>query len=204
MRVAIYARVSTPSSKTKGSGTDPDSPRQNPETQLQPMRTFCTSRGWEIAGEYIDRMSGAKDHRPELDRMMQDARRRSVDVVLVWKLDRFGRSLQHLINAMADLQAVGVAFVSMTDNLDLTTPSGRLMFAVIAAMAEFERELIKERVKAGLTRAKAAGKELGRPRRVFSRPEARKLQAQGLSLRKIGEALGVSHQTVKNALQPQP
>src|SRR5215472_7957457 len=143
-RAAIYARVST---LNHG---------QDIELQARELRHYAQSRGWSIVGEYLDRgISGAKDSRPELNRLMADAKRRKCDVVLVWKLDRFGRSLRHLVNALAELEAVGVAFVSLTDNLDLTTPAGRLMFQVIAAMSEFERELIRERVRAGLRNAKA-------------------------------------------------
>src|SRR5215471_9526941 len=151
MKVAIYARVSTTV--------------QDAGLQTSELRPYVEARGWAAAGEYVDAgVSGAKDSRPELNRLMLDAKRRRFDVVLVWKLDRFGRSLRHLVNALAELEAVGVAFVSMTDNVDLTTPAGRLMFQVIAAMGEFERELIRERVRAGLRNAQAKGRKLGRPR----------------------------------------
>ncbi len=113
MRAAIYARVSTNNG-------------QDPTVQTRELREYCQRRGWEIAGEYVDTgVSGAKDSRPELNRLMNDARRRRFDLILVWKLDRFGRSLRHLVNALAELEAIGVAFVSLTDNLDLSTPSGR-------------------------------------------------------------------------------
>src|SRR5215468_11168966 len=119
---------------------------------------------WNIAAEYLDQVSGSKDSRPALNRLMNDAQQRRIDAVLVWKLDRFGRSLRHLVNALAELEALGVAFISLRDNLDLSTPSGRLMFQIIGAMAEFERALITERVKAGVRNARAKGRKLGRPR----------------------------------------
>lgn len=151
-RVALYARVST---LDKG---------QDPELQLTELRAFCTSRGWTIAAEYVDRgVSGSKESRPELDKMIAAARRRDIDVIAVWKLDRFARSLKHLVTAVADFEALGVEFVSLRDTIDLTTPAGRLMFQVIGAMAEFERSLIRERVIAGVDRARAKGKRLGRP-----------------------------------------
>jgi DNA invertase Pin-like site-specific DNA recombinase len=121
--------------------------------------------GWQITEEYIGHgVSGCKESRPALNRLMSDACRRRFDAILVWKIDRFGRSLKHLVNSLAELEALGVAFVSLRDNLDLSTPSGRLMFQIIGAMAEFERALIQERVRAGLRNARAKGRRLGRPR----------------------------------------
>lgn len=189
MRCGLYARVST-----VGSG-------QNPETQLTALREYCGRRGWEIAGEYVDvGVSGSKDSRPELNRLMADAKQRKFDTILVWKLDRFGRSLRHLVNALAEFEALGVAFVSLTDNLDLGTPAGRLMYQIIGAMAEFERCLIQERVKAGLRRARAEGTRLGRPRAVVSLPRAMALRGQGASVREIARTLGVSVGTVHKTL----
>jgi DNA invertase Pin-like site-specific DNA recombinase len=152
-RVALYARVSTINH------------HQDPEMQLGELRQFAAARGWQIVEEFTDRgVSGSKDRRPQLDRMMHAARNRQFDVLLTWKLDRLARSLKHLVTAIAEFDALGVQFVSLRDNLDLTTPSGRLMFHVIGAMAEFERSLIQERVCAGLRNARAKGKQLGRPR----------------------------------------
>ena len=157
MRTAVYVRVSTVNG-------------QSPEMQLTELREYVSRRGWEISREYVDHgVSGSKESRPELNRLMADAHTRKFDVVLCWKVDRFGRSLKHLVNALADLDAYGVAFVSLRDNLDLSTPSGRLMFQIIGAMAEFERSLIQERVRAGLQNARAHGKQLGRPRRIVNR-----------------------------------
>ena len=132
MRVAIYSRVSSLNG-------------QHPEMQLAELREFAFRRGWEIVDEYVDKgVSGCQESRPALNRLMADSHWRLFDIVLVWKIDRFGRSLKHLVNALADLDACGVAFASLKDNLDLSTPSGRLMFQIIGAMAEFERALIQE------------------------------------------------------------
>lgn len=183
-RVALYARVSTVNT------------HQDVETQLLELREYVGHRGWTIVQEYADRgVSGIKSSRPELDKLMADARRRRFDSVLVVKLDRFGRSLRHLVNALAELEEVGVSFVSLRDNLDLGTPTGRLMFQIIGAMAEFERALIQERVMAGLRRARARGKRLGRPRLELDREIAAR-RASGLSLRAIARELGVSLPTV--------
>src|SRR5207247_9599446 len=146
-RVALYARVST----LLG---------QSPEMQLVELREYAARRGWLVIGEYVDRASGIKESRPALNRLMTDARRRKFDMIVVWKVDRFGRSLKHLVNALAELESLGVAFVSLRDNLDLSTPAGRLMFQIIAAMAEFERALIQERVRAGLGDAREEGQRL--------------------------------------------
>jgi DNA invertase Pin-like site-specific DNA recombinase len=158
---------------------------------------FAEARGWTVVADYTDAgVSGAKDSRPELNRLMLAAKRRQFDVVLCWKLDRFGRSLRHLVNSLADLEAVGVAFVSLTDNLDLTTPAGRLMFQVIAAMGEFERELIRERVRAGLRNARAKGRTLGRPRVAVDAARIGRLRSQGLSWVTIAAQLGVGEGTI--------
>src|SRR5213083_2737323 len=149
-RVALYARVST----LLG---------QSPEMQLVELREYAARRGWLVIGEYVDRASGIKESRPALNRLMTDARRRKFDMIVVWKIDRFGRSLKHLVNALAELESLGVAFVSLKDSLDLTTASGRLLFQLVAAMAEFERSLIQERVRAGIRNARAKGRRLGRP-----------------------------------------
>ncbi len=189
MRVALYARVST----TNG---------QNPEMQLAELREYASRRGWEVAGEYIDEgVSGAKESRPALNRLMVDAHRRRFAVLLVWKVDRFGRSLRHLVNALADLDAMGIAFVSLRDNLDLSTPSGRLMFQIVGAMAEFERALTQERVRAGLRLAKSKGKRLGRPRTAVDAAQVASLRAAGASWRVISEQLGVGVGTACRALQ---
>ena len=188
VKTAIYARVSTTNHG------------QDVSMQLRELREYCGRRGLEIGGEYTDSMSGAKDSRPELNRLMADAKQRRFDAVCVWKLDRFGRSLRHLVNALADLESLGVSFISIKDNLDLSTPSGRLMFQIIGAMAEFERSLIQERVRAGLRNARIKGKTLGRPRRVVSSDQMARLREQGASFREIAKAVGASPGTVRTRL----
>ena len=184
-KVAIYARVSTVNHG------------QDVSLQTRELHQFAEARGWTITGEYVDSgVSGAKDSRPELNRLMADAKRRRFDVVLVWKLDRFGRSLRHLVNALAEFESLNIAFVSLSDNLDLSTASGRLMFNIIGAMAEFERELIRERVRAGMKNARAKGTRIGRPRLRVDAAKIATLRAAGLSWPKIARELGVSVGTV--------
>jgi DNA invertase Pin-like site-specific DNA recombinase len=189
-RVAIYARVST----SNGS--------QDPEMQLRELREYAQRRELRIVEEYVDNgVSGSKDSRPALNQLMVDAHSRKFDAVLVWKLDRFGRSLRHLVNALAELEALGLTFISLRDNLDLSTPSGRLMFQIIGAMAEFERALIQERVKAGLRNARAKGVRLGRPRVFVSEARIEALRASGTSWRMIAKELGVGIGTARRASQ---
>jgi DNA invertase Pin-like site-specific DNA recombinase len=184
-RAAIYARVSTINGQ------------QDPEMQLREQREYAERRGWDVAGEYVDRgVSGSKDHRPALDSMMVAAQGRKFDVVLIWKLDRFARSLKHLVNALAEFEALGIVFVSLRDNLDLTTPAGRLMFQIIGAMAEFERALIQERVRAGLRHARAKGKRLGRPRHAYPQAKVERLRAQGMSWGEISGRVGIPKPTL--------
>ena len=192
MRVAIYARVSTG--------------EQSPEMQLAELRDYCQRRGWEIVDEYVDHgISGARERRPQLDRLTSDAHQRRFDVVLVWKLDRYGRSLKHLVNALAEFEALGITFISLRDNLDLSTPSGRLMFQIIGAMAEFERALIRERVKAGIFHARARGKHIGRPKALVDCKAVNTLRAEGKSLRAIAAMLGVPVARVRRVLRgPEP
>lgn len=181
MRVAVYARVST---TDKG---------QDPELQLGPLREYVQARGWAICQEYMDNgISGAKERRPALDQLMGDARRRLFDAVLVWRFDRFARSTRHLINALHEFRHLGIAFVSYQENLDTSSPLGEAMFTIIGAMAQLERDIIRERVKAGVARARSRGKRLGRPRKVFHRDQLEKLRAEGLSFRQIGKRLGIS------------
>ena len=188
-RVALYSRVST-------------NHGQDPELQLRELREYAASRGWQIMREYTDvGVSGSKDSRPALNQLMAGAGRRQFDGILVWKLDRFGRSLRHLVNALAELEALGLTFISLRDNLDLSTPSGRLMFQIIGAMAEFERALIQERVRAGLRNAQAKGKRLGRPRVFVSESKIEALRVSGTSWRAIAKELGVGMGTVYRAAQ---
>ena len=187
-RVALYARVSTLNG-------------QDPGMQLSELREYTSRRGWTITSEYVDQgVSGSKESRPELNQLMTDAHRRQFDAVLVWKIDRFGRSLKHLVNALADLCAYGVAFISFRDNLDLSTPSGRLMFQIIGAMAEFERSLIQERVRAGLRNARAKGKKFGRPRAVVDAARVAELRRDGLSWSQVCRTLNVSKGTAQRSV----
>lgn len=168
--------------------------------QLSELREYATRRGLNIYEEYVDQgVSGSKESRPALNRLMSDAQRCRFDAVLVWKIDRFGRSLKHLVNSLADLSAYGISFISLRDNLDLSTPSGRLMFQIIGAMAEFERALIQERVRAGLRNAKAKGKRIGRPRLVVDSARVLQLRAQGRSWRDISAYLKLGLGTVYRA-----
>jgi len=188
-RCALYARVSTLNG-------------QDPELQLRELREFAVRRGWEIAGEYVDQgVSGSKESRPQLNRLLADARKRRFDVIAVWKLDRFGRSLKHLVMTLADLESLGIAFVSLRDSFDLSTPSGRLLFQLVGAMAEFERALIQERVRAGLKNAKAKGRKLGRPRIAIRRDQIESLRQEGLSWEAIAKELGAGVGTVYRAYQ---
>ena len=189
MRAALYARVSTV--------------EQEPENQLQELRRYIEARGWQRAVEYIDRgVSGAKDRRPALDQLLADARRRRFDVLVCWRLDRLGRNLKHLIALLDDLHALGVAFVSLAEGIDATTPAGKLQMHILGAIAEFERARIVERVRAGLARAKAQGARLGRPRRRLD-PE-RLAKVAGLPVREAARLLGVPRSTLQRALAQKP
>ena len=189
-RVALYARVST---KNKD---------QDPETQLVALREFAGHRGFEIVNEYVDvGISGAKERRPELDRLMKDARKRKIDAVLVARFDRFARSTRHLVLALEEFQALGIDFISLSESVDTSTPMGKMVFTVIGAVAELERSLIRERVVMGLARAKKQGKRLGRPRVDVDHDTIAELKAQGLSLRAIAKETGVSHTTVMEMLR---
>lgn len=188
MRVAIYARVST-----TGNG-------QSPEMQLRELREYVSRRGWQLAGEYTDAgVSGAKERRPQLDALMTAARRRQFDAVVVYRYDRFARSLRHLVNALEEFRALGIDFVSLHEGVDTSTPNGRLVFGIFASIAEFERELIRGRVKSGLAAAKARGKRLGRPRKLLDASRIAILRAQGLSWRAAAAKLGVSERSVRRA-----
>ena len=192
MRAALYARVST---TDKG---------QNPEVQLSELREFCTRRKWDETIFADAGYSGAKVQRPQLDLMMAECRRRKFDVVVVYRFDRFARSLKHLVDALAEFDALGIQFVSVNEQLDTTTPQGKLLFHVIAAMAEFERALIRERVRSGLDLARANGKRLGRPPVVADASEIRVLHAQGWSTRAIAKRLKLSRRTVGRLVAHKP
>lgn len=188
MRVGLYARVSTQNGQ------------QDPEVQLRELREHCARRGWQISSEYVDHISGAKDKRPELDRLMADAHRRRFDAVVVWRFDRFARSVSHLLRALETFRALGVEFVSLSEQVDTSTPTGKMVFTVLGAVAELERSLIVERVKAGLRNARAKGKRLGRPRVSVSLAKIQELRAEGLTLRDIATRCRVSKTTVIRSL----
>jgi DNA invertase Pin-like site-specific DNA recombinase len=186
-RAALYCRVSTLD--------------QDPASQLHDLRRHAEHRGWSIIEEFIDHgISGTEDSRPALNRMMAAARQRRFDVVLVWRFDRFARSTSHLIRALDDFRSLGIAFCSFSEALDTSTPTGKVMFTVIAAMAEFERALVQERVRAGLRRVRAAGAKLGRPRVETDILKAQRLLKNGLSLRGAAKQLGLSNRTLRRRL----
>jgi len=176
-RIAVYARVST---------TD-----QSTDSQLLDLRRYTQERSWNIFKEYVDEgISGTKDSRPALNELMNDAKKRRFDVVLVWRFDRFARSTKHLILALEEFKNLGIDFVSYQENIDTSSPLGSAIFTIISAVAQLERDIIAERVKAGLRRARENGKKLGRPCR-----------SQGLSHRAIATQLGISHSTVGQILR---
>ena len=158
--------------------------------QLRELREYCQRRGWEIGREYVDvGISGAKEKRPELDKLLADAHRRHFDAVVVWKFDRFARSVSHLLRALEDFRSLGIEFVSLSEQVDTSTPTGKMVFTVLGAVAELERSLIAERVRAGLRNAKAKGKKLGRPRKVSDPSKIGRLRAEGASWRAVGREL---------------
>jgi putative DNA-invertase from lambdoid prophage Rac len=185
---AIYVRVSTNDQKVDMQSTE--------------VRAYAERMGWTVV-EYSDKMSGSKTRRPGLDRLMDDARLRKVDIVLVWKMDRFGRSLKDLITNLLLLDGYGVRFISVTQGIDTDkqNPASRFMMHILAAVAEFERGIIVERVRAGVAEAQRKGKHCGRPKRIFRRDEALELRKTGASLRAIAKALGVPTMTVADALR---
>jgi DNA invertase Pin-like site-specific DNA recombinase len=190
--VALYARVST---LDKG---------QDPEMQLRELRAHAATQNLTVFEEYLDHgVSGAKSSRPALDRMMEDARLRKFDAVLVWKLDRFSRSLKHMINSLDLLAKSQVGFMSLRDNLDLSTAAGRMMFQIIGVFAEFEREITRERVRAGLRNARAKGKTLGRKQRAgVDVDRILKLRSEGKSWRQIQKLTGIPQATLRGRCAP--
>ena len=186
----MYARVSTSNNG------------QSPEMQLRDFSEYCERRGWALAGEYVDiGVSGTKEKRPELDRLMADAHRRKFDVVVVWSFDRMARSVSHLLRVLETFNSLGIAFVSLREQIDTSTPAGKMIFTVLGAVAELERSLIAERVKAGLRNARAKGKTLGRPKKVLDVTRIAELRKRGRSWRKIARTLECSTRTARRALQ---
>jgi DNA invertase Pin-like site-specific DNA recombinase len=191
MNIAIYARVST---------TD-----QSCQMQLHELREYVAKRGWQVFAEYVDTgFSGAAASRPELDRLLRDARLRKFEAVLVWKLDRWGRSVAHCVRSIQELVSLGIRFLSPTESIDTGTesPMSKFLLHLFAAFAEMERGIIRERVCAGVRAAKANGTRLGRPRRVFRRDEALRLRAEGRSWRSVAQTLDLPMSTVIDACRP--
>src|SRR5215831_5100364 len=187
-RAAVYARVSTVNAG------------QDPAMQTRELTEYCERRGWEVHDTYVDNgYSGKKDSRPQLNRMMQDAHERRFDVVVVWRFDRFARSVSHLLRALETFNSLGVQFVSLSEQVDTSTPTGKMVFTVLAAVAELERNLTVERVRAGLRHARSKGKQLGRPRKAIDASQIRSLRGAGISWRAIARKLGVSVGTVFSA-----
>jgi DNA invertase Pin-like site-specific DNA recombinase len=183
MKAAIYGRVSTTA--------------QDTNLQMREVRQFVQRRGWQIAEEYIDKgISGSKEKRPALDKLMSEAKRRRFDAVVVYRYDRFARSLRHLVNALDEFCALGIEFVSIHEGVDTSTPNGRLVFGIFASIAEFERELIRARVRSGLAAAKERGVQLGRPAlRKFSAADIRQLRRdrrRGMPFQKLAQLHGTS------------
>jgi DNA invertase Pin-like site-specific DNA recombinase len=188
MKTAVYARVST-------------SNGQDPEMQLRELRDYCQRRGWDVSQEYVDTgISGAKEKRPELDRLLTDAHKRLFDAVVVWRFDRFARSVSHLLRALETFRSLGIEFVSLSEQVDTSTPTGKMVFTVLGAVAELERSLIAERVRAGLRNARAKGRKLGRPRKALDGAKLTSMRAQGASWRAVGAALGVAPATALYAV----
>jgi DNA invertase Pin-like site-specific DNA recombinase len=190
MRIAIYARVSTHD--------------QDCSQQLTALREYAHACGWEIQGEYVDNgISGTKSSRPAMNRLLDAARKQQLDGIAVWKIDRWGRSMPHFVASVQQLRELGVRFIAITQGIDTdeSNPAARLMLNLLAAFAEFERELIVERTRAGLKRANQAGRFGGRPRRVVNHIELIEMHSQGATLREIGECLGISPATTMRILK---
>jgi DNA invertase Pin-like site-specific DNA recombinase len=181
-RAAVYARVSTAA--------------QDPEPQLAAVRRYVDASDWELAGEYFDHASGAEDTRPQLSRLMTDAFEHRFGAVVVWKFDRFGRSVSHLIRSLEEFQRLHIQFVSVQEKLDTATPMGKAVFTFLGALAEFERQMIRERVLIGQAAARAAGKHLGRVATKFNEEKIRKDYELLGSLRKTALIHGCSKDTI--------
>lgn len=188
MKIVLYARVSTDG--------------QDPEVQLQALRAHAAQRGWTIIEEFIDHgYSGAKERRPALDRLIKAAWTAKFQAVLVWRFDRFARSVKHLLTALEKFRSLNINFISLQEQFDTSTPIGQAMFTIIGTMAQLERDIIRERVMAGLDRARSRGVRLGRPVAQAKPDEALTLKQQGLSVPQIAKHLRCSTSTVKRRLQ---
>src|SRR5229473_2623605 len=188
MRIGIYARVSTKD--------------QSCELQVRDLRAYCAARGFDLVREYVDvGQSGAKDSRPELNKLMDDARKRQFDAVICWRFDRFARSTKHLLSALEEFRSLGIQFISYQENIDTSSALGQALFTIVSAVAQLERDLIRERVSAGIRNARANGKKLGRPKCSVDRERIVQMRAEGQSLERIAEYLGVGYGTVRERLQ---
>ena len=186
--MAIYARVSTKD--------------QSCDLQSCDLKAYCAARKFTIFREYIDEgESGAKNSRPELNDLMSDARKRKFDAVLVWRFDRFARSTKHLLLALEEFRSLGIQFISYQENIDTSSALGQALFTIVSAVAQLERDLIRERINAGIRHARACGKQLGRPRRIVDRDEIVRLKAEGASLREIAKKLQLGYGTVRLRLR---
>src|SRR5258706_5833788 len=178
MRIGIYARVSTKD--------------RSCELQVRDLRAYCAARRFDLVREYVDvGQSGAKDSRPELNKLMDDARKRQFDAIVVWRFDRFARSTKHLLSALDEFRSLGIQFISYHENIDTSTPLGQALFTIVSAVAQLERDLIRERVSAGIRNARANGKRLGRPNANVDRERILELKAPSHSLREIAAKLEV-------------
>src|ERR1039457_4465268 len=188
IRAALYARISTVNHG------------QDPEVQLGEIREFCRRRGFTVAHEYVDKgISGSRERRPALDKLLADCRKRLVDAVVVYRYDRFARSLRQLVNALDEFRSLGIDFISIHEGVDTSTPNGRLVFGIFASIAEFERELIRDRVRSGLAAAKAKGKRVGRPRVAVDVRRIASLRREGRSWAEITRETGISKATAQRA-----
>jgi DNA invertase Pin-like site-specific DNA recombinase len=190
MRIAIYARVSTKD--------------QSCDLQLRDLRAYCSARGLTLTQEYVDTgFSGAKDSRPALNELVAAARKRKFDVIVVWRFDRFARSTKHLLLALEEFRSLGIQFISYQESIDTNSPLGQALFTIVSAVAQLERDLIRERVSAGIRFARESGKQLGRPQASVSRERILELKATGASIRTIAKELGVGYGTVRKRLAAQ-
>ena len=188
-RVALYTRVSTLD--------------QHPETQVLDLRQLVAQRGFEVVEEYVDRISGVKASRPGLDRLMDDARRGKFDVVVVWAFDRLARSVRHLLDVLDELKRLEIEFISFRENIDTGGPLGRTLMVIVGVIAELERNLIIERVRAGMRRARFEGRRIGRPPINVDRDALLRDRARGQSLSQLAKAYRISRATVARMLQPE-
>lgn len=186
MKIAIYVRVSTDDQKA--------------DLQLDALRQYTKTRGLAVYREYVDQISGAKTSRPALDEMLADARRKRFGAVAVWKIDRLGRSVQHLLSILEELKSTDTQFISLQEAIDTSTPAGRMVFTFLGAVAEFERSIISERLRAGMAAAKRRGKHCGRPQTLLDESAILTMRSQGESLRAIASKFDVSAQTIANVV----